>query len=147
MEQKQKNRKRPLSGIWVLIVAGVVLEAISCIQYFTSREAIRIEAEQRARTELSKAELEIRTHTIEMETAAKALALLAEKHLDSPDSIYYATRLAVSTLRGNTSMAVAYIPDYFPRHGRYFEVCSSRISPDSVYTRQIGSKEHDYTQM
>ena len=43
-------------------------------------------------------------------------------------------------------MAVAYIPDYFPGK-RYFEVCSSRISEDSIYTRQIGSAEHDYTLM
>ena len=43
-------------------------------------------------------------------------------------------------------MAVAYIPDYFPGK-RYFEACSSRISEDSIFTRQIGSAEHDYTLM
>lgn len=130
-----------------MIVAAVVLEAISCTQYFTSRNAIRVEAELRAKTELRKAELEIELHTIEMETAAKTLARLAEKHLDIPDSIYAATRLAVSTLRGNTSMAVAYVPDYFPKYGQFFEACSSKFSEDSIYTRQIGSADHDYTQM
>ena len=138
--------KRSHTGIWILIVAGVVLEAISCLQYFTSRAAIRQAAEQRAKTELRKAELEIEKHTIEMETAAKALAFLAEKHINQPDSIYAATRLAVSTMRENTSMAVAYIPNYFPKQ-QYFEVCSSRFSEDSIFTRQIGSAEHDYTQM
>ena len=128
------------------MVAGLILESISCLQYFTSRVAIRHEAEQRARTELRKAELEIEKHTVEMETAAKTLAFLAERHIDTPDSIYAATRLTASTLRENTSMAVAYIPDYFPGK-RYFEVCSSRISGDSIYTRQIGSAEHDYTLM
>jgi Serine phosphatase RsbU, regulator of sigma subunit len=96
---------------------------------------------------LRKAELEIDVHAIEMETAAKALALLAERHIDQPDSIFSATRLAVSTLTANTSMAVAFIPDYFPQRGKYFEACSSRFSEDSIYTRQIGSKDHDYTQM
>ena len=139
--------KNSHDGIWILIVAAIVLEAISCVQYFTSRAAIRQMAEKRARTELCKAELEIQLHTVEMETAAKTLALLTEKYLNKPDSVYAATRLAVSTLRGNTSMAVAYVPDYFPAMGRYFEVCSSRISEDSIYTRQIGSAEHDYTQM
>ena len=138
--------KNKHAGIWIWVVAGLILEGISCVQYFTSRVAIRQEAEQRARTELRKAELEIEKHTIEMETAAKALAFLAERHIDNPDSVYAATRLAVSTLRENTSMAVAYIPDYFPGM-RYFEVCSSRITEDSIYTRQIGSAEHDYTQM
>ena len=144
---REKRDRKSHSGLWIILVAALVLEAISCIQYFTSRAAIRNEAELRARTELRKAELEIEMHTIEMETAAKALALLVEKDLDHPDSIYAATRLAVQTMQKETSLAVAYIPDYFPDRGRYFEVCSSRISDDSIYTRQIGSAEHDYTQL
>lgn len=141
------NQKKNHSGLWIMIVAAVALEAISCIMYFTSRSAIRHEADLRAKTELRKAELEIELHTIEMETAAKALALLAEKHVDCPDSIYAATELAVRTLREHTSMAVAYIPNYFPKQGHFFEICSSRITADSVHTRQIGSDDHDYTQM
>lgn len=129
-----------------MIVAAVVLEAISCIMYFTSRAAIRDEAERRAKTELRKAEMEIEMHTIEAETAAKALALLAQKHLDHPEQIYADTRLAVQTLRSNTSLAVAFVPYYFPGQ-RFFEICSSRISEDSIYTRNIGSADHDYTDM
>lgn len=141
------KRKNPRGGLAIIIVAALALEAISCLMYFTSRAAIRHEAEQRAKTELRRAELEIDVHAIEMETAAKALALLAEKHINQPDSIFAATRLAVSTLRANTSMAVAFVPNYFPKQGKFFEVCSSRFSEDSIYTRQIGSAEHDYTQM
>lgn len=130
-----------------MIVAGIALETISCIMYFTSRAAIRMEAEQRAKTELRKAELEIELHTIEMETAAKTLALLVQKHINCADSVFLATDLAVRTLRTPTSLAVAFVPDYFPKRGRYFEVCSSRITEDSVFTRNIGSAAHDYTQM
>ena len=135
------------SGFWILLVAAAVLEAISCIQYFTSKSAIRAEAELRAKTELRRAELEIEIHTIEIETAAKTLAKLVEKHINIPDSVYSATRLAVSTLRGNTSLAVAFVPNYFPKEGKFFEACSSRITEDSIYTRQIGTADHDYTEM
>ena len=134
-------------GLWVLIVAAVLLESIAAIQYFYSRAAIRDEAERRAKTELRRAELEIEKHTIEMETAAKTLAMLAEKNVNNPDSVYSATRLIVRAIRNTSSLAVAYVPDYFPRKGRYFEICSSRISEDSIYTRQIGSAQHDYTEM
>ena len=141
------KRKNTRGGLAIILVAAIALEAISCLMYFTSRVAIRHEAEQRAKTELRRAELEIDVHAIEMETAAKTLALLAEKHINQPDSIFSATRLAVSTLRANTSMAVAFIPNYFPKQGTFFEACSSRFAEDSIYTRQIGSAEHDYTQM
>jgi len=133
-------------GLWIMIVAAVILEAISCTMYFTSRSAIRHVAEQRAKTELRKAELEIELHTIDAETAAKALALLVQKHLDSPEAIFDDTRLAVQTLRANTSVAVAFVPDYFPGQ-RFYEACSSRFSEDSIFTRNIGSAEHDYTLM
>ena len=147
MLSRNKTFQKARGGLWILIVAAVVLEAISCIQYFTSRASIRNEAELRAKTELSRAELEIEKHTIEMETAAQLLAMLAERHVNNPDSIYSATRLIVGTIKNTSSVAVAYVPEYFPKKGRYFEVCSSRISSDSIYTRQIGSSAHDYTQM
>lgn len=139
--------KRSFSGIWVVLVAAVALETISCLMYFSSRAAIRHEAEQRAKTELRKADLEIEVHAIEMETAAKTLAALVERNLEYPDAAYASTRLAVSALRQNTSMAVAFVPDYYPEKGYFYEVCSSRITGDSIFTRQIGSAEHDYTQM
>ena len=141
------KQKRTYSGFWIILVAAFVLESTACIQFFYSRATLRQEAEKRAKTELRKATLEIRTHTIEMEAAAKMLAMMAEKYVDCPDSIYAATRDVVSTLKNTTSIAVAYKPGYFPEEGEFFEVCSSRISNDSIYTRQIGSAEHDYTTM
>lgn len=134
-------------GLWILIVAAVALEATSFIQYLYSRSAIRAEAERRAKTELRRAELEIEKHTVEMETVAQTLAMLAEKHVDTPDSIFAATRSMVGAIKNAESLAIAYVPNYFPQQGRYFEACSSRISEDSIHTRQIGSAAHDYTQM
>ena len=106
------NRKKSHAGLWILIVAGIVLESISCVQYFTSRISIKHEAELRAKTELRKAELEIEKHTIEMEAAAKMLALLAQKHIESPDSIYAATRSVVKTIEHTSSIAVALVPNF-----------------------------------
>lgn len=146
-KSSQKTTHKDRGGLWIILAAAIALEAISCTMYFTSRATLRLQAEQRAMTELRKAELEIDVHAIEMETAAKALALLTEKHINNPDAIMADTRLAVSTLRANTSMAVAFIPNYFPKQGAFFEACSSRFSEDSIYTRQIGSAAHDYTQM
>ena len=154
--EKISKHKNVRGGLWIILVAAIALEAISCLMYFTSRTAIRHEAEQRAKTELRRAELEIEKRTIEMETVAKTLAMLAEKHVDNPDSIFGATRSALSIISKNTSIAVAYVPGYLEgkrsemtgqKIGAFFEACSSRVSEDSIYTRQIGSAAHDYTQM
>ncbi len=134
-------------GLWVLIVAAVVLEAMACIQYFYTRSTLHEEAERRAKTELKRAELEIEKHTIEMETAAKMLAMLAEKNVNCPDSMFAATRSVVGVIKNNNSVAVAFVPGYFSEYGQFFEACSSHISGDSIYTRQIGNAGHDYTQL
>ena len=146
MKDEKKILPKSRSGLWILIVAAVILEGTACVQYFYTRHILEKAAEENAQKELRRAELEIRTHTIEMETAAQMLAMLAEKHVDCPDSIFAATRSIVGALENTSSLAVAYVPGYF-KGKPFFEACSSRISEDSIYTRQIGSAEHDYTQM
>lgn len=128
------------------MVAAIVLEAISCIQYFYSRAAIRAEAERRAQSELRRAELEINVVMVEMEAAAKMLAAMGELHVDNPDSIAAATRMLLQTIGNVSSAGIACKADLFPEQGRWYEICSSRQPGGSIYTRQIGGADHDYFQ-
>jgi sigma-B regulation protein RsbU (phosphoserine phosphatase) len=127
-------------------VAAVVLEATACIQYFYSRAGIRAEAEQRAKTELRRAELEIEVVTSRLEAAALVLAGMAERDLSTPQAMYDASRELLNTLDFVESAGLAFMPDYYPQYGRWFEVCSSRDSLGGIYTRQIGGPGHDYLQ-
>lgn len=146
---RKKTGKRSYTGIWIILVAAIVLEAITCIQYVYSRKTIREEAEQRAKSELRRAELEINVVTAQMESAVKVLAMLAERYVDIPDSMFAATRALVGCLDNVNSAGIAFQPDYFPQYGHWFEVCSSREIVDGkleIYTRQIGGANHDYFQ-
>ena len=150
MSTTKRTGKSSRSGLWIILVAAAVLEATSCIQYFTSRYGIRQEAEQRVQSELRKAELEIQSVTIEMEAAAKMLTTLAELNLGDPDSLANATRILLEKIEHVSSAGIACEPNLFPEHGRWYEVCSSRDTCDGVpciYTREIGSASHDYFQM
>ena len=159
MAQNRSNKtKKPRSGFWILLVAAVVLEAISCIQYFYSRSVIESEAENHAKSELKAAELEINVVTTEMEAAVKMLSTIAERYLDNPEAMYLCTRFLLQTLDDVESAGIAFVPNYYPQQGRWFEVCSSRYSGetfegkgegleligDGIYTRQIGGADHDY---
>ena len=144
METKQSKPNSPRTGLWLLIVAAVALETIACIQYFYSRSVIRDQAVYRAKAELRAAELEINVATAEMEAAAKMLSMMAEHNLDNPKAIYGCTQTLLETLPNVESAGVAFIADYYPDQGRWYEICSSRV-PD-IYTRQIGSASHDYLQ-
>ena len=141
-----KTNRKSFSGLWIILVAAIVLETISCIQYFYSRAGIRAEAEQRAKSELRRAELEINVVMVEMEAAAKMLAAEAEQHIDNPDSIAAATRMLLQTIGNVGSAGIACEADLFPEKGRWYEICSSRQPDGSIYTRQIGGADHDYFQ-
>ena len=148
MDENKKKLARA-GGFWILLAAGLVLEATACLQYFYSRTAIQHEAENRARAELRAAELEINAATAELEAAAKMLTNMVELSLDYPEGMYTCTSTLVETLDNVESAGVAFIADYYPSKGRWYEICSSRISSgDSarIYTRQIGNKDHDYFQ-
>ena len=145
----KKSQLKSSAGFWILLVAAVVLEATACLQYFYSRAAIEKEAINRAHAELRSAELEINVATAEMEAAAKMLTTMAEMTLDRPDAMYACTRLLLETLDHVESAGVAFVPDYYPSKGRWYEVCSSRVQEgDSsrIFTRQIGGPDHDYFQ-
>ena len=136
------------SNFWVILVAAFFLEAISFIQYFCSRVAIKQEAVERAQTELRSAELEIDVVTRQLEAAVKVLAMTAEHSLDHPESMYACTRTLLETLDIVGSAGIAFTPNYYPQLGRWFEVCSSRsdTAVGGIYTRQIGGPDHDYFQ-
>ncbi len=142
----KKTNRKSRTGLWAILVAAVVIEAISFLLYFYSREGIRVVAEQRALSELRRAELEIDVVMVEMEASAKMLATLAERHVDNPDSIAVATRLLLQTIENVGSAGVACKENYFPQKGRWYEICSSRQPDGSIYTRQIGGADHDYFQ-
>lgn len=145
----KKTGKRSYTGLWIILVAAVALEATTCIQYFYSRSTIRAEVERRAQSELRRAELEINVVTAQLESAVQMLSMMAERYVDTPDSMFAATRALVGCLENVNSAGIAFMPDYFPQYGHWFEVCSSREIVDGelkIYTRQIGGANHDYFQ-
>ena len=140
----------PKRGLWLLIIAALVLEATNCFQYFYSHHAINREAVHRAQTELQKAELEINVITAQSEMSVKNLALLAERYLQYPDSMANLTRIAVATTPNMYGAALAFEPNFYKDKGKWYEMYSCEIelgNKDSIKTEQIGSIHHNYLEL
>lgn len=152
MVSTNTSTKRPFksrAGLWLIFVAAAALESIACIQYFYSRATIKEEAVYRAKAELRSAELEINVAAVEMEAAAKVLSKMAEVNLGNPDAMYSCTRILLEMLEDVESAGIAFVPDYYPKKGHWYEICSSRMVKDGkpdIFTRQIGGADHDYFQ-
>ena len=141
----QKNIKSR-AGLWLLFVAALALESIACVQYFYNRAIIKQDAVYRAKAELRAAEQEINVVAIEMEAAAKMLTKMAEFNLNNPDAMPVCTKTLLETLDNVEGAGIAFVPDYYPNKGHWFEVYSSRTGDNGIFTREIGGANHDYTQ-
>lgn len=143
MKKKKKNTSllRDRGGIWILIVAAVILQATACIQYFYSREGLRKEAEHRATAELRRAELEIDVICTQVEMGVKTMALLAERNLQYPDSMFSITCLIQKETPNMVGAAIAFRENFYPQYGKWFEAyCGFQTQA------QIGGASHDYFQ-
>ena len=67
------------------------------------------------------------------------------EHLDNPDTLY---PILANELKLNphiVGMAVAFVPNYYPQKGYWFEPYAHQNADGTIYTRQLGSASHDYT--
>lgn len=152
LDMKNKTDKnspifRSRGGLWILICAALVLEGTACVQYFYSRAGIKNEAERRAASELRRAELEINVITAQVEMAVKTMAILAQRDLQSPDSMMNITKLMVERTPNMVGAAIAFKENFYPKYGKWFEAYSSEMThgvKTGIVPRQIGSSRHNY---
>ena len=147
--KKRKIQIRNRNGVWIIVVATVVLELTACIQYFYSSHGIREEASNRATSELKRAELEIDIITNQLEAAVTAMAFMAQHYLDNPDTMAYIAKIIVENTPNMEGAAIAFVDNYYPSYGKWYEVYAHKLEYGEgaqVETKQIGSETHDYLQ-
>ena len=145
MPQWLKSR----SVLLVVILAAVLLEVISTIQYSYTRGIMEQELERRAYSELVVSVLNIEEVLAVAEVTAQSQRWHAERNLDNPD---YMNLLVNNIVRADSEIIVGagigFKPDYYPEKGRLFEPYAHQVSSsaDSIILEQIGAR-HDYTKV
>ena len=136
------------SSLMLLIVAAVIIEVMSVGQYIFSRNGIRHEVEQRARTEIKLKNLEIQNVISDVEVAVNNMQWLIDWAAANPDSIYSTLQLIINNNPIITGCAMAFEPNHFPSKGEWYEPFAGRengLTGKTVH-RQIGSADHNYHQ-
>ena len=134
------------NGILLIVVAALMLEAISMIQYRYAREEIAIDLHLRAQSELMAKSLSIQNILSQVESAVDNHVWDAERLLPWPDSAYTVVKRLVEQNPEIIGSSLSFEPNYYPQKGYWFE--SYAVKRDStIESMQLGSAEHDYTQM
>ncbi len=144
---KLKNNKnwRVISAFTILLLAGALIEGISFVQYNYAHRLIEEELDHHVESELTLKAARVKGLLKSSEKMMKNYQWLVQSQLKSPDQIPGIIHRLVTTNSDVMSCFVAFVPDYYPEWGRLFEPATVRQG-DSIFTTQIASELHDYTQ-
>ena len=133
------------SNLFLIIVAAVLLEMISGVQYYYSRNLLEEELEKQAGTELKLKAMISNSSRYTVESALQSHIREIRRDMASPDSMFSATQWLVRCSRRLAGGGLAFIPYYYPQKGRLFEPYSY-WKGDSIETVEITNDGHDYTE-
>jgi len=68
---------------------------------------------------------------------------LAERYIDQPDSLAEMSKLMLRTMPGTTNVGIAFVENYFPKEGRWYEIYTE-WEDGKLITREIGGPDHNY---
>jgi len=131
-----------------IFIAIFVLALVSVAYYFYIRREALHTAERRAELTLQNTERTIHIRMGKIETTVNAMGPMAEYALDDPDAMYDIARHTVEASSRIMGAGVAFIADYYPEKGHWFETyVGHHKGCDTLVTEQLGCAEHDYLNM
>ncbi|MBQ3754057.1 MAG: SpoIIE family protein phosphatase [Prevotella sp.] len=133
-------------GLFVVILAALLIEGISGVQYLLTRQYMEGQLEKRAESELTLKAILIKSNLNDAQDLLHNCMWKVEAHIDQPDSAFITMDRFVKLNSHLTGAAVGFVPYYYyPEKGRLFEVYARRLPSGEVVTSQIASESHDYT--
>ncbi len=139
----QKNIRKSIgTGVLLVVVAALTLEATSLLQNYFTRQGLREEAQMRAESQLETTRLQIVDATHQAESAVRNSIWIARWCLNYLDSMpLVASRLVEDnpTVMGST---VALVPNYNRRRPLYSPYAYR--DGDSILTKSLATPEYNY---
>jgi Serine phosphatase RsbU, regulator of sigma subunit len=140
------NRLFAVHGLVLILVAALLLEATSLVQYHFMKKGMLEEADRRAQSELAIARLQIEKVTESVEATVQNTSWILSDTLDHPELFHAYIRKMLETNPHLIDAGFAFVTDYFPDKGHWFEPLVARRADGSFEEMTLGSESHDYFQ-
>ncbi len=135
------------SSLAIIILAAVIVELTSALQYWYAYKGIKEETKHNAQNELDIKSLEISRVMTGVEEAANNFAWILERHLQNPDTIYGLSDFFLKHTKNVVGCGLAFKPHYFPEKGKWYEPYTKKNTNGPFKHDQIGKESHDYLNM
>lgn len=135
------------TGLLLVIVAALTLEATAIIQYVYSQREIKKEASLRAESELRSAEHKIMDVVNQAEAAVRNSIWVAEWCLEYPDSLERIPQRVVSENPVVVGSTIALVPDYNERYPLYAPYAARDMETGKIRMLSLATEEYNYPAM
>jgi len=141
---KQMQSLQTRSTLLIIILAAVLVEGASMVQYWYASKKIGQEVRQRAETELRAKSLEIQNQLQPVEVATQNIEGLVARNIHRPDTLKVIIEKWLDRNPSILGLCICFEANYFPERGRWYEPYTLRRSNGKYAHMQLGSASHDY---
>ena len=133
------------TSLIIIIVAALLLQGLSAVQYYYTRSLLADELENRAESEITSKAIIVKNALNLAENSLNGHIWDMKRNLLHPDSSYSVMELVLKSHPNLTGCWVAYVPNYFPEKGRLFEPFVW-WDHGEIKHAEIAAEGRDYTQ-
>ncbi len=133
------------TSLTVIISAVLLLELMMGVMFYSAQNFIQKTMERMVDVEMNSIYLRIRNKLSDVEVTIDNMSWVVSEGLDEPSWMFDITRRMVKNNPIVWGCGVAFVPDYYPRWGTFFEPYAVRRDQDSILTLQIGHYKIDHT--
>ena len=141
---RQEPRKKNY-GFEIILVAAVLLQIVSGIQYFYTKRGIENEARSLAKVHLENTNLVVAGAMNSVEVAIGNLSGFVSKYSSSRESIMEMTKAALESSSTISECGVLFVPDFHGR-GSVFHPASYKLEDGTIKTVDHSENGFDYYQ-
>ena len=142
--QRIKRSAKNPAGLTVIIVAALLLELLSAVQYYYTHELIEDELEKHAEMELTRKAIITRDIIDYSERSLKGHIMEIKKNLVNPDSLAGIMAWALKFSPHVLGYGIAFNPGYYSDRDSLFEPYALRTD-SGIQFLQIAGERFDYT--
>ncbi len=142
----KSSNKSWISRIGIVVMAAVMVEIISIVQYERLRDIMEEEMSGRSHVVVAALADRIQFTLDRTEITMQENLWDVTRSLANPDSVFSALVRLVDDNPDVVGGCLAFSPYYYPSKGRLFEPYVRKHPDGSLEMRQLASPDHDYTQ-
>ena len=129
-----------------IIAAALLVEVVSGVMYYSAQNIIHKTVERLIDREMNAIYLCIRNKLAKVETTVDNMAWVMADALDEPEWMYDLTQRMVKHNPSFWGSGIAFVPNYYPDKGKFFEPYAVRRGQNSIVSMQLGKSGEDHTQ-